>query len=511
MKEAKGTVYLVGAGPGDIGLLTIKGLRCLQRADVVVYDFHLNVHILDYIKRDAELIYAGKRGGRHDMTQEEINAVLVKKALEGKDVCRLKGGDPFVFGRGGEEAEVLTEAGIRFEVVPGISSAIAAPAYAGIPLTHRDYASSFVVVPGNEASTKKESSIDWPALAKGSGTIVFLMAIKNIEEVSQRLIDNGKAPDTPVAVIRWGTRAEQRTIVSTVGEIPAAVRNSEIRPPAVVVVGDVVRLRDKLDWFEKKPLFGHRVLVTREHAGGFEPLEELGAEVTVFPTIKVVPPESWQALDTAIGRVGDYDWIVFTSAAGVRSFFGRLLDLDRDVRELYGIKICAIGAKTAAEVRRFGLKVDLVPESFRAEGLIRAFGGPGAFRGMKILLPRAETAREVFPEAVRGAGGEIDTPVAYRAVKPESHGKRMKRFLREGRITIATFTSKATFTNFCEMMGDEAGDLLAGVTIAAIGPVTAAAIERAGLKVEIVPETATVEALVEAITAYSLGLRGQTR
>ncbi|NOZ25706.1 MAG: uroporphyrinogen-III C-methyltransferase [Nitrospirae bacterium] len=504
MKDAKGTVYLVGAGPGDIGLLTIKGLKCLQKADVVVYDFHLNVHILDYIKRDAELIYAGKRGGRHDMTQEEINAVLVKKALEGKDVCRLKGGDPFVFGRGGEEAEVLTEAGIRFEVVPGISSAIAAPAYAGIPLTHRDYASSFVVVPGNEASTKKESSIDWAALARGNGTIVFLMAIKNIEVVSQRLIDNGKAPDTPVAVIRWGTRAEQRTIVSTVKDIPAAIKNSEIRPPAVVVVGDVVKLRDKLDWFERKPLFGHRVLVTREHPGGFEPLEELGAEVTVFPTIKVVPPGSWQELDTAIGRVRDYDWIVFTSATGVRFFFRRFFDLDRDVRDLFGIKICSIGPKTASEIRRYGLKVDLVPESFRAEGLISAFGGPQAFKGRKILLPRAETAREVFPETVRRSGGEIDTPVAYRAVRPESHGKRLKRFLREGRITIATFTSAATFTNFCEMMGDEARELLSGVTIAAIGPVTARAVEEAGLHVHIVPERATVDAMVEAIVNYGL-------
>jgi len=504
MKEAKGTVYLVGAGPGDIGLLTIKGLKCLQKADVVVYDFHLNVHILDYIKRDAELIYAGKRGGHHDMTQEEINSVLIRKALEGKDVCRLKGGDPFVFGRGGEEAEVLTRAGIRFEVVPGISSAIAAPAYAGIPLTHRDYASSFVVVPGNEASTKKESSIDWSALAGGNGTIVFLMAVKNIEVVSRRLIDNGKAPDTPVAVIRWGTRSEQRTIISTVRDIPEAVKNSEIRPPAVVVVGDVVKLRDKLNWFEKKQLFGQRVLVTREHSKGFEPLEELGAEVTVFPTIKVVPPESWQELDTAISRVSDYNWIVFTSATGVRFFFRRFFDLDRDIRDLFGIKICAIGTKTASEVRKYGLRVDLIPESFRAEGLVRAFGGPGALRNLKILLPRAETAREVFPETVRESGGVIETPVAYRAVKPESHGKRLKRFLREGKITIATFTSEATFTNFCEMMGDEAGGLLRNVIIAAIGPVTAEAIEKTGLKVDIVPGTATVDAMVEAIIGYCL-------
>ncbi len=510
MKETKGTVYLVGAGPGDIGLLTIKGLKCLQKADVVVYDFHLNVQILDYIKGGAELIYAGKRGGRHDMTQEEINSVLVRKALEGKDVCRLKGGDPFVFGRGGEEAEVLTEAGIKFEVVPGISSAIAAPAYAGIPLTHRDYASSFVVVPGNEASTKKESSIDWAALAGGNGTIVFLMAVKNIEDVSGRLIENGKDPDTPVAVIRWGTRSEQRTIVSTIRDIPETIKNSEIRPPAVVVVGNVVKLRDKLNWFEKKPLFGQRILVTREHSEGFEPLEELGAEITVFPTIKVVPPQSWEELDTAISKVSTYKWLVFTSASGVRFFFQRFFELNRDVRDLFGIKICAIGSKTAREVKRYGLRVDLVPDSFRAEGLIKAFGGPGAFRGLKILLPRAAAAREVFPEKVRESGGEIDVPVTYRAIKPESQGKRIKRFLREGKITLATFTSKATFTNFCEIMGDETVGLLKNVTVAAIGPVTAGAIERSGLKVDIMPKTATVDAMVEEIIRYSLLPSGHT-
>ena len=511
MKETKGTVYLVGAGPGDIGLLTIKGLKCLQRADVVVYDFHLNVQILDYIKGGAELIYAGKRGGRHDMTQDEINSVLVRKALEGKNVCRLKGGDPFVFGRGGEEAEVLTAEGIEFEVVPGISSAIAAPAYAGIPLTHRDYASSFIVVPGNEASTKKESSIDWAALAKGNGTIVFLMAIKNIEDVSGRLIEHGKNPDTPVAVIRWGTRSEQRTIVSTIRDIPGAIKSSEIRPPAVIVVGEVVKLRDKLNWFEKKPLFGQRILVTRGHSGGFEPLEDLGAEVTVFPTIKVVPPESWKELDAAISKVSTYKWLVFTSAIGVRFFFQRFFDLDRDVRDLFGIKICAIGSRTADEVRKYGLRVDLIPDKFRAEGLIKAFGGPDAFRGLKILLPRAAAAREVFPERVRDSGGEIDVPVTYRAIKPEIQGKRIKRFLREGKITIATFTSEATFTNFCEITGSEAGDLLKNVTIAAIGPVTARAIEKMGLKVEIMPETATVDSMVDEIIRYSLQNCGHTR
>ncbi len=510
-EKTTGKVYLVGAGPGDIGLLTVKGLQCLRKADVVVYDFHLNVQVLNYMKKDAELIYAGKRGGHHEMTQDEINAVLLAKAREGKIVCRLKGGDPFVFGRGGEEAEVLTGAGIEFEVVPGISSSIAAPAYAGIPLTHREYASSFVVVPGNEASTKKESTIDWAALARGNGTIVFLMAIKNIEDVSKRLIEQGKSAETPVAVIRWGTRSEQRTVVSTLGEIPAVIKSNEIRPPAVVVVGDVVKLRDKLNWFEKKPLFGQRILVTRENPEGFEPLEELGAELTVFPTIKVVPPESWDELDRAIGRIDSYDWLVFTSASGVRFFFRRFFELDRDIRDLHGIRLCAIGRKTASEVRKHGLRTDLVPEDFRAEGLIDVFGGPERIRGIKILLPRAAVAREVFPERVRASGGEIDVPVTYRAVKPESHGKRMKRFLREGKITVATFTSGATFTNFRDIMGEEVDDLLGNVTIAAIGPVTARVIEKAGLKVHIMPKTATVDDMVEEIARYCLGRQGTAR
>jgi uroporphyrinogen III methyltransferase/synthase len=500
----KGKVYLVGAGPGDIGLLTVKGLKCLQCSDVVVYDFHLNAQVLNYIKKDAEFIYAGKRGGHHELSQEEINSVLIEKALEGKTVCRLKGGDPFVFGRGGEEAEILAEKNIEFEVVPGISSAVAVPAYAGIPLTHREYASSFIVVPGNEASTKSVSSIDWSSLAKCRGTIVFLMAIKNIENVARRLMAHGKPPETPVAVIRWGTRADQKTVTGTLIEISSVIKDREIKPPAVIVVGDVVKLRDKLEWFEKKPMFGQRVLVTREHSSGFESLEELGAEIIEFPTIKVVPPESWEELDKTITVIQGYHWLVFTSINGVKYFFMRYFELDRDIRELHGIRICAIGTKTADEVRKYGLKVDLIPEAFRAEGLIKAFGGPESIKGIRILLPRAETAREVFPERIRELGGEIDVPAAYRAVKPGRRAKMLKRFFKEGRITIATFTSGGTFKNFCEIMNEEPGKLLEDITIAAIGPVTARAIEEKGLKVHIMPETATLEAMVEAIRRHFL-------
>lgn len=507
-----GKVYLVGAGPGDIGLMTVKGMRCLQRADVVVYDFHLNAQVLNYISHAAEFIYAGKRGGHHAMTQDEINRTLVEKAKEGKFVCRLKGGDPFVFGRGGEEAEALAHNNIEFEVIPGVSSAIAAPAYAGIPLTHRLYSSSFAVVPGYEDITKEESAVDWAKLATGVGTLVILMAVKNIEVLVRKLIENGRNPETPVAIVRWGTRADQKTIVSTLKDIVSEAKEWEVMPPAVVVVGEVVRLRETLMWYEKKPLFGQRILATREHAAGFEALEELGAEVMEFPTIEIQPPVDYSGLDAAIGNVHTYNWLIFTSANGVRYFFKRLFELYTDIRELKGIKICAIGTKTAAEIKKYGIRVDMVPEGFNAEGLIEAFikqqsaisiqhsaKDSQLLRGMRFLLPRAEVARETFPDKVRVLGGEIDVPVAYRAVKPEHKGVRLRRFLREGRITIATFTSAATFNNFMEIMDDEAYELLKGVQIAVIGPVTAKAVEKAGLKVGIMPEEATIEAMVGEI------------
>jgi uroporphyrinogen III methyltransferase/synthase len=539
MQTGKGKVYLVGAGPGDIGLFTIKGLKCLQKAEVVVYDFHLNAQILNYINHAAEFIYAGKQGGRHTMTQDEINDVLVKKAEEGKVICRLKGGDPFIFGRGGEEAEVLFRHGIEFEVVPGVSSAIAAPAYAGIPLTHRNYSSSFAVIPGYEDITKERSSIDWAKLATGVGTLVVLMAVKNLDMLIQKLIENGRSPDTPVAVVRWGTRPDQRTIVSTLKDIVSEVKEKEIKPPAVIVIGDVVKLRDSLKWYENKPMFGHRILATREHSKGFEPLEDLGAEIIEFPTIEVMPPENYNELDTAIDKVSTYNWLIFTSANGVKHFLKRFFELNRDIRDLHGINICAIGTKTAAEIKNYGMKVDMVPEEFNAEGLIEAFIKdsnqsivtsnklqPSAFslqpnsnsslatrhslHGLKILMPRAEVAREIFPEKVRALGGEIDVPAAYRTIKPEHHGKRLKRFLRAGRITIATFTSAATFNNFVDIMGNDGYELLRGVRIAVIGPVTAKAVEKAGLKVDIMPEEATIEAMVNEIIKRAASASGKS-
>ena len=515
---SKGKVYIVGAGPGDIGLLTVKGLKCLQTAEVVVYDFHLNAQILNYIDHEAEFIYAGKRGGQHAMTQDHINQTLVEKAKEGKQICRLKGGDPFVFGRGGEEAEVLANEGIEFEIVPGISSSVAAAAYAGIPLTHRKYSSSFAVVPGYEDVTKKDNFIDWARLATGVGTIVFLMTVKNISEVCRKLIENGRSAQTPVAVVRWGTRADQTTLVGDLSNIPRLVKEKDIKPPAVMVVGDVVKLRATLNWIEKKPLFGQRILVTREHTHGFEPLEDMGAEVIEFSTIKIIPPEDWTELDTAIDKIESYNWITLTSGNGVKFFFQRFFERDRDIRDLKGIKICAVGSKTASAIRKFGIKVDLIPKEFNAEGLIEAFVQSTENRqqntinrtqtidkklgGLKILLPRAEVAREVFPDKIRELGGEIDVPTVYRTIKPEIHGKRLQRFLKEGKISIATFTSAATFNNFLDITGNDAASLLKDVAISVIGPVTAQAVKKAGLHVTIMPKEATIDAMVKEIIKW---------
>jgi uroporphyrinogen III methyltransferase/synthase len=341
------------------------------------------------------------------------------------------------------------------------------------------------------------------------------MAVKNLEMLVRKLIENGRDPGTPVAVVRWGTRPDQKTIVSSLKDIVSEVKDKEIKPPAVVVVGEVVRLRETLTWYENKPMFGQRILVTREHTTGFEPLEDLGAEILEFPTIEIAPPRSYAGLDAAIDRITTYTWIIFTSANGVRYFLERFFELGRDIRDLKGMKICTIGTKTAAEIERYGMKVDLIPSEFRAEGLIEAFmkgreagGRDQGLKGLRLLLPRAEVARELFPEEVRKLGGEIDVVDAYRAVKPEIHGRRLKRFLKEGRVTIATFTSAATFNNFVEIVGSEAYEFLRGITIAVIGPVTKKAVEKAGLRVDIMPEESTIEAMVAEIIREKAGKKG---
>ncbi|HIJ59270.1 MAG TPA: uroporphyrinogen-III C-methyltransferase [Nitrospirae bacterium] len=499
----KGKVYIVGAGPGDIGLLTIKGLRCLEKSEVVVYDFHLNAQILNYISHDAEFVYAGKRGGFHEMTQDEINQALVDYATKGKIVCRLKGGDPFIFGRGGEEAQTLAEKGIDFEIIPGVSSAVAAPAYAGIPVTHRKLSSSFAVITGNEDLTKPESTIDWEHFARGFDTLIFLMGIKNIAKITQKLIENGKSPDTPTAVVRWGTRPDQKTVVSTLNSIAEIIKEEHIRPPAVMIVGNVVSLRETLKWYEKQPLFGHRILITREYSYDYEILEDLGAEIFGFPTIKIVPSVDYSELDDCIEKIEHYDWLVFTSVKGFSFFFERLIYKGKDIRDLKGIKLCAVGSKTAESINKMGLRVDLMPSEFNSEGLLQSFLATHKnLKGIRFLLPRPDNARELFPKMMREKGAIIDTPIAYRVIKPERHGKRLLRFLKEGRITIATFTSAATFNNFIEILGQEALDFLKTLTIASIGPVTTKAIEKKGLKVSIQPKEATIKAMSREIIKW---------
>ncbi|HME46281.1 MAG TPA: uroporphyrinogen-III C-methyltransferase [Syntrophorhabdales bacterium] len=509
MTTTKGKVYLVGAGPGDIGLITVKGLRILERAEVVVYDFHLNPQILNYIRQSAEFIYAGKRGGHHTMTQNEINRILVEKARQGRMVCRLKGGDPFVFGRGGEEAEMLARERIAFEIVPGVSSVVAAPAYAGIPLTHRDYSSSFSVITGNEAVTKgEESGTDWGAISKGHETLVFLMGVKNIEMIVQRLIDHGKSPATPAAVIRWGTRPDQKTVVGTLGNIVDLIHNEQIRPPAVMVVGNVVRLRRTLQWYEMKPLFGHRILITREYSADYEPLEDLGGEVFEFPTVRTVEPENYDELDRAIRIIASYEWLIFDSVRGFTFFLKRFLEIGCDIRDLKGIRLCALGARTAEEIERSGMRPDLVSERFHGEELVHAFRTRAAEKktelgGTRLLLPCAENVEEPVAGYFRRAGCIIDTPAAYRTIKRERHGKRLTRFLTEGRISIAAFTSGEAFTNFLEIVGSDILPVLKKVAIAAIDSSTQETIEKAGLAVDIIPAQATTTALVAEIIRWA--------
>jgi uroporphyrinogen III methyltransferase/synthase len=503
----KGKVYLVGAGPGDPGLLTLKGKACIEEADVVVYDYLANRAFLEHAKSGAERIYVGKQGGRHTMNQEDINRLIVDKAKAGLNVVRLKGGDPFIFGRGGEEAQELARWGVPFEVVPGVTSAIAVPAYAGIPLTHRDFTSTVAFVTGHEDPSKEESDIDWDRLATGVGTLVFLMGVGNLPRIAESLMEHGRSPETPVAVIRQGTGPEQKTIVGTLKDIAGQVQRQGLKPPAIIVVGEIVKLREELSWFEEKPLFGKRIVVTRarEQASDFlNRLSALGAACIEFPTIEVIPPSSWDALDEAVRSLESYQWLLFTSVNGVKYFFHRLEALGKDVRDLKGIKIGAIGPKTAASLQAKGIATDMVPTEYRAEAVVEAFMDR-APKGCKILLPRAAQARDVLPRELERMGAKVDVVETYRTVKPEGDKGRVQAMLEKGDIHMVTFTSSSTVTNFVDMF-EPAREALLGwmekVAVACIGPVTAQSAENKGLKVGLVPPEYTTESLTEAIVDY---------
>ncbi|WP_353685096.1 uroporphyrinogen-III C-methyltransferase [Thermodesulfovibrio sp. 3907-1M] len=503
----KGKVYLVGAGPGDAGLITLKGIRAIQQADCIVYDFHINPRLLTYARKDAEFVYAGKRGGHHEMTQDEINAVLVNRAKEGKTVCRLKGGDPFVFGRGGEEVEILVQEGIDFEIVPGISSVIAVPAYAGIPVTHRRVASAFTVITGNEDLSKQHRIFTHIRASNQSETMIFLMCVKNLDTITNKLIDEGLSAETPSAIIRWGTRPEQKVITGTISEIASLAKEHKISPPAILVIGDVVRLREKLNWYEKKPLHGQRILVTRQLSDEYLKLEDMGAELFVFPTIDFLPPEDFSELDRAIKEIETYNFIVFPSPRAVKFFFERFLAIGRDMRDLKGITVCAIGRETEKSLKAYGINADIVPDEYNSEALTKIFKEeisqlmPRNDR-IRILYPRSDIALKGFVEEMESLGIKVDAPITYRTVKPTEHGKRLVRFLREGRITIATFTSPSSFMNLIDILKDDAKEMLKDVTIAAIGRTTAKAIEDAGYRVSIMPEKSTIKDMVEAIIKW---------
>ena len=497
-----GTVFLVGAGPGDPGLITVKGLRCVESADVVVYDRLVDRRLLDHAGPDAELIDVGKLPGEAGQRQDESNALLVERAKAGKRVVRLKGGDPFVFGRGGEEAELLHTKGVPFEVVPGVTSAIAAPAYAGIPLTSRGLASSFTVVTGSEDPHKGESSLDWKHLAQQEGTLVVLMGWENLTGIVETLVQQGRPPDYPVALVRWGTEPYQQTVVGTLLDIVDKATDAGLAPPVVAVFGEVVGLRERLRWFDNRPLFGKRVLVTRTRAQASalsEMLSQRGAQAIELPTIEIEPLDDYGELDEALRRLESYDWVFFTSVNAVQAVFGRIEALGLDARDFRTAKVGAIGVTTVASLRERGIVADFVPDAFVSESVIDGLKGQG-FGGGRVLLPSADIAREKLSEGLSNLGATVHRVTAYRTVTPEDSGARLGDILSNG-IDVATFTSSSTVTNLARLLeGKQEG--LAGAAIACIGPITAATAREWGLKVDIVAREHTIAGLVDALEAH---------
>ncbi|MCC3375750.1 uroporphyrinogen-III C-methyltransferase [Cohnella sp. REN36] len=509
---AKGKVYLVGAGPGDPKLITVRGLAALQRADVVVYDRLAGPQLLQQLGPETERIYVGKRPDRHTMKQEEINQLLVDLALQGKTVCRLKGGDPTVFGRVGEEAELLRRHGIEFDIVPGITSAIAVPAYAGIPVTHRDWASSFSIITGHESPDKLDRMIHWDKVTNATGTLLFLMGVAKIGYISEQLMKHGRPADTPVALVRWGTRAEQATLVGTLGDIAAKVAEAGFEPPAVIVVGDVVRQRESLRWMETKPLFGWRVLVTRARAQASElseRIDELGGEPYEFPVIETrlqTEPGAVRKIEEALAEADAYDWVMLTSPNGVEAFFAWLVRTGIDIRRFHRARFAAVGPKTAEALQARGVLAEPLPEKFVAEGLLERVAA-SLRPGQRALLPRGDLAREVLPRELEARGVEAVELDVYetRMNVPQDDG-RLLEMLRAGEIHVVTFTSSSTVTNLLEalhLLGEPLpAELLRDVIVACIGPITARTAAEHGLRVDIEASSSTIGGLVEALQDY---------
>jgi uroporphyrinogen III methyltransferase/synthase len=496
----------VGAGPGDPKLLTLRGKECLEQADVVLYDYLANPALLDYVRPQADRIYVGRRGRGHYGNQSDINQLIIGHARAGRVVVRLKGGDPFVFGRGGEEAEAVAAAGLSFEVVPGVTAAIAVPGYAGIPVTHRTLASTLTIVTGHEDPSKHESALEWPRLATVDGTLVFLMGMTNLPHIVDRLLAEGKSRETPAAVIRWGTRAAQRTVVGTLGDIAQKAGEAGMEPPTVIVIGEVVHLRSQLNWFEKRPLFGRRILVTRARGQAAEFADlvtAFGGEAICCPMIQIAPPDTWEAVDHTIRNLRQYHWLIFTSLNGVGPFMDRLRVQGFDARLLAGVRLCCIGPRTARELARYGLRADLIPTEFQAEGIIESLADRG-LQGQRILIARAQVAREILPDQLRAQGATVDVVHVYRTVRPDTETVRLLDMFAGGGIDMVTFTSSSTVTNFVELLGglEPMRKAVGETPVACIGPITAATAEGYGLKTLVMPSENTVPALTDAIVRH---------
>jgi uroporphyrinogen III methyltransferase/synthase len=499
-------VYLVGAGPGDPGLITAKGLECIAKADVIVYDRLASPKLLAGARPDVEMVYVGKASDRHTMEQDQINKLLVEKAKEGKVITRLKGGDPLIFGRGGEEALALAEEGIAFEFVPGISAGYACPAYAGIPVTHRGVSSSVALVTGHEDPTKEDSDIAWDRLATGVGTIVFYMGVKNLPLIVEQLTKHGRPADTPVALIMWGCTGRQKTVTGTLADIIDIAEAEHVKPPSLIVVGEVVSLRDRLSWWEKLPLFGQTIIVTRSRTQASDlvvTLEELGAAVVEFPTIKIVPPDSYEPLDGAMARLDTYDWLIVTSANTVDYLWERLREAGKDARALGHLQVAAIGPATAAKLASMGIIADYIPKEYRAEGIIAGFEERG-IAGKRYLLPRALQAREILPDTLRECGAAVvDVVPAYQTVPDESSGSAIREMLAAREANMVTFTSSSTVKNFVKLVGEDAPQLMNGTAAIAIGPVTAKTARELGLTVAAESSEYTIPGLVKAVLEYA--------
>ncbi len=506
-----GKVYLVGAGPGDAKLITIKGLECIKKADAVVYDRLASPRLLRQMKPGARKIYVGKRTERHTMQQEDINKLLVELALEGLVVVRLKGGDPTVFGRVGEEAEELRKHGIVYEIVPGITSSIAVPAYAGIPVTHRNLASSFSVITGHENPEKLDKMIKWDKVTNATGTLVFMMGVAQIGHITAQLLKHGRPATTPVALVRWGTRAEQETLVGTLADIAEKVAERDFKPPAVIVVGDVVGQRDRLRWAEQMPLFGRRILVTRSRSQASElvdRIEELGGEPYEFPVIETVMPESEAklgAIRTALAEIGSYDWVFFTSVNGVDYFFDHLDREGLDIRSMHKARIAAVGPATIEALRARGIRSEAPPQTFDAEGMLAAYGDQ-MLPGQRVLLPRGDLARTWLSDTLIERGLDVTGLDTYETVMTGEDDEELLELLEEGKVHAVTFTSSSTVRNLIAVLkrmgASDPAALLNRSTIACIGPQTAKTAEEAGLNVHLLAKEATIEGLIDVLCGW---------